>query len=101
MGDIRRDSDNGRRPRRHPGRHLRRNAPERHLSIHLPDVRVIGPGGRLDPIQQRLRERRAFGLKVGLDLCDDWGKSACWGVVKKIEYYDMCNHEQYCTEYVP
>lgn len=40
-------------------------------------------------------------LKVGLDLCDDWGKSACWGVVKKIEYYDMCNHEQYCTEYVP
>lgn len=40
-------------------------------------------------------------LKVGLDLCDDWGKSACWGVVKKIEYYDMCNHEQYCTEYEP
>jgi hypothetical protein len=40
-------------------------------------------------------------LKVGLDLCDDWGKSACWGVVKKIEYYEMCNHEQYCTEYVP
>ena len=40
-------------------------------------------------------------LKVGLDLCDDWGKSACWGVVKKIEYYDMCNHEQYCTDYVP
>jgi hypothetical protein len=40
-------------------------------------------------------------LRVGLDLCDDWGKSACWGVVKKIEYYEMCNHEQYCTDYVP
>jgi hypothetical protein len=40
-------------------------------------------------------------LKVGLNLCDDWGKGACWGVVKKIEYYEMCNHEQYCTEYVP
>ncbi len=40
-------------------------------------------------------------LKVGSDLCDDWGQDACWGVVESIEYMGYCTHDQYCTEYVP
>jgi len=40
-------------------------------------------------------------LSVGNNLCDDWGKDACWGVVEKIEYYWECDHNHYCSDYVP
>jgi len=47
------------------------------------------------------RDYTYSNLKVGQDLCDDWGEDGCWGVVKSIEYMGYCTHDHYCSEYVP
>ncbi len=40
-------------------------------------------------------------LAIGNNLCDDWGKDYCMGVVNKIEYFWECDHNHYCSDYVP
>ncbi len=39
-------------------------------------------------------------VEIGNNLCDDWGKYRCFGVVRKIDFKD-CDRDVHCTPYVP
>lgn len=40
-------------------------------------------------------------VKIGNQLCDDWGEYDCMGVISDIQYFGACDHQHYCTIYLP
>jgi len=40
-------------------------------------------------------------VKIGNDLCDDWGKYECMGVISDIQYFGACDHQHNCTVSLP
>ena len=40
-------------------------------------------------------------VKIGNQLCDDWGEYECMGVISDIQYFGACDHQHNCTIYLP